>query len=333
MTVGTLAERVRNRAGRDAFGEALQLIGRENDAVVVVGADDISSLRGNAFAAEFPDRAFNVGIAEANASGVAAGLALGGKIPLVLLYGFTVLRAAEQIRDDVCYPNLNVKVVTTSSGLVMGEGGVTHHCTEDLAVTRSLANMTIVQPASALETAIVTKAVVERLKGPTFLRIARCRYEDRAEQALQDYYLGGGAFEVGKAVTLREGDDITLIASGLMLSIALHAADLLAESGVSARVMNMHTIKPLDSAAVIDGVTQTRGIVTLEDHNVLGGIGEAVCGVVSETRPIPVRRIGVRDTYCAIGPMDELFEKYGLTAEATVEAAKEILAGGSRGSR
>lgn len=330
MTIAMLAEKAWKRPGRDVFGETLHFVGREHEEVVVVGADDIGSLRGNAFASEFPNRAFNVGIAESNAVGVAAGLAAGGKTPFVLLYGFTVLRAAEQIRNDVCYPDLNVKVVTTSSGLVMGEGGVTHHCTEDLAVMRSLANMTIVQPGSALEVAIATQEVVKQVKGPTFLRIARCQYEDEAEQTLQDYYLNGGRFEVGKAVTLREGGDVTLIASGLMVSIALRAAEKLAKSGVNARVINLHTVKPLDAATIIDAAAKTRGIVTLEDHNVLGGIGEAVSGVVSEARPVPVRRIGIRDTYCSIGPMRELFRYYGLTVERAVEASKEILSEGSR---
>lgn len=330
MTLARLAHEVRGKTGRDVFGEALHRLGREFGDIVVVGADDIGSLRGNAFASEFPDRTFNVGIAEANAVGVAAGLAIGGRSPFVLLYGFTVLRVAEQIRDDVCYPNLNVKVVTTSSGLVMGEGGVTHHCTEDIAVMRSLANMTIVQPGSPLEVAIAAVELAKQVKGPSFLRIARCQYGGEAELALESYYLNEGKFEVGKAITLRDGSDVTLIASGLMLSIALQAADVLATSGVSVRVINLHTVKPLDRYAVIGAATETKGIVTLEDHNVLGGIGEAVSSIVTEVHPVPVKKIGIRDTYCAVGPMKELFKHYGLSVEKVVEACEEILAEGSR---
>jgi len=329
MRIAELAKKVRHQPGRDVFGGFLEELGEENQDVVVVAADAAGSMRCTKFSERFPDRAVNVGIAEQNQVGIGAGLALAGKLPLVMLYGFLVARAAEQIRTDVCYPNLNVKIITTATGFAMGEGGATHNCMEDLGILRTLANLTIVQPASALETCIAGRTVITDLKGPVFLRISRLPYWEEAEKAAEDYYLNGGKFEVGKAIQLRHGKDVTLIGSGLMVGVTLQAAQLLEKEGISARVLNMHTVKPLDKQAILDAASATKGIVTVENHNVLAGLGEGVCGVVCDAQPVRVRRVGIPDTYCEIGPYDELCKHYGLSSDNVANVAQGLVSGGT----
>ena len=329
MRVSDLADKVRHQPGRDVFGGFLKELGEEHEDIVVVAADAAGSMRCTAFAESYPERVINVGIAEQNQVGIGAGLAIGGKLPLVMLYGFLVARSAEQIRTDVCYPDLNVKIVTTASSLVMGEGGTSHHCTEDLGILRTFAGLTIVQPGSALEACIAGRIVLTEMKGPAYLRVSRFPYPEEAEKEIEDYYLNGGTFEVGKAVELRSGSDVTLIGSGLMFGVALQAAELLEQKGISARVLNVHTVKPLDEGAILDAASTTEGIVVIEDHNVLAGLGEAVCGVVCEVHPARVKRIGIPDIYCEIGPYDALCEHYGLCPKNVAKAAEEIVAGGA----
>jgi len=318
-------DRVRGKAGRDAFQDALVDLGRTHAEVVIVGADTFRSIRGEAFEKAYPDRSFNLGIAEQNAVGVAAGLAIGGKVPIVLLFGFTIARALEQVKSSICYPNLNVKLVSNSTGLDMGEGGVTHHCTEDIALLRVLANMTIVQPGSALEVVYATNALVEQIKGPAYLRHTRQRYPEEAEQALEQFYLGGGVFEVGRAILLRDGADVTLVGSGLTVGLALQTAAALAADGVQARVINLHTIKPLDAEAIVRAARETKAIVTIEDHNVLGGLGEGVSAVVTTHHPTRVLHVGIQDTFCEVGSPKALCAQHGLCPERIAEQTKSLL--------
>ena len=245
-----LAGKIQDLDGRHVFGETLAKLGRKDGRIVVVTADQIGTHCGTSFEKLFPQRCFNLGICEQNSIGVAAGLALTGRIPVVLLYGFLIARCAEQIRDDLCYPRLNAKIVTTSSGLAMGPGGVTHHCTEDLAILRSFAGLTIVQPSSRLEAALAVEEVVAHTDGPAYLRLYRGLYAGAAEEALAAHYLNGNNFQVGRAITVRGGKDVSLLTSGLTLGLALEAASELAHDKIDVRVINMHTIKPLDVRAV-----------------------------------------------------------------------------------
>lgn len=322
-----LAKKVRNQEGRHALGDALVELGSEDRRFVVVTADQIGTHGGRAFEKLFPERCFNLGICEQNSIGVAAGLALTGRIPVVLLYGFLMARCAEQIRDDLCYPHLNAKIVTTSSGLAMGPGGVTHHCTEDLAILRSFAGLTIVQPGSRLEAVMAVEEVLARTEGPAYLRLYRASYTDIAEDALEAHYLKANNFRVGRALTMRGGKDVCLIASGLTLGLAMEAADELGRGGIDARVLNMHTIKPLDARAVGAAAAETRGIVVIEDHNRLGGLGEGVAALTAESFPCPVLRVGVKDCFSAVGPTESLWARQGITVEEVVKQAKSIFRG------
>lgn len=304
---------------RDAYGLALREIGRENPAVYVLTADCLGSVRAVLFGEEFPERTVNFGIAEANMVGAAAGLALEGKIPFIS--GFSMLmsmRACEQIRTSIAYPNLNVKIVGTHSGLSMGGGGSTHHSTEDIAIIRSMANMTVIAPADGAETAKAARACVE-MEGPVYMRLGRA-----FEATVCDFEYD---FEIGKALCMREGDDVTIIACGSVVHLALQAGDELHEKGISARVLNMHTVKPIDVPAIVRATEETAGIVTVEEHNVIGGLGSAVAEVVSEINPTRVLRVGVPDVYAGTGMTDQLREKLGITPGAIADAATRILDG------
>jgi len=322
-----LGKQINELECRHVFGSVLAELGGKDERIVLVTADQIGTHGGRAFEKNFPRRCFNLGISEQNSIGVAAGLALSGRIPVVLLYGFLVARCAEQIRDDLCYPGLNAKIVTTSSGLAMGPGGVTHHCTEDLAILRSFAGLTIVQPGSRLEAALAAEEVVGRMEGPAYLRLYRGFYPDTVEEALAAYYKKAGCFQAGRALTLRRGGDVCLVASGLTLAPTLEAAAELDRGGIQARVLNMHTIKPLDVEAVTTAAAETRGIVVIEDHNRLGGLGEAVAALTAEFCPCPVLRVGVKDCFSAVGPMESLWERQGITTSEIVRQAKAIAKG------
>ena len=303
-------------AGRDAYGMVLAEIGEKNRNIVVLGADTMVSCRTAEFQKKFPERTFNVGIAEANMVGIAAGLATCGKIPFVNTFGFLLsLRACEQVRTDICYPNLNVKLVTSMFGLIAGTGGTTHHCTEDLAIMRSFANMVVIETTDGFETAKAVRALEKHI-GPVYLRIGR----DKVPVYEREY-----DFQIGKGVVLREGKDATIIACGILVSHALRAATELARNQIEVRVVNMHTIKPLDREKVMEAV-RGKVIVTAEEHNVIGGLGSAVAEVIAEEGgKIPVRRIGIQDTFCGIGPTDELRRKHGLTSEDIVAAVRGAL--------
>ncbi|MBI9106682.1 MAG: transketolase family protein [Spirochaetales bacterium] len=309
---------IEKMSARDAFGSALVAAGEKNPNLVLLGADAIGSTRAAAFADRFPERTFNFGIAEQEMVSAAAGFALCGKVPIATAYGFLIsLRACEQVRDDICYQNLNVKLMSTHAGLSMAAGGTTHHSTEDVAIMRSFANMTIVAPSDALETVKAVQAVID-YNGPVYLRMGR--------GSLESVYSSEFVFEVGKSIQLRDGGDVTLIAYGIMVAEALKAAESLALEGIEARVINMHTIKPLDEAAVLKAANDTGCIVTAEEHNIIGGLGEAVAGCTSAAVPVPVLRVGINDIFCGIGPEDGLRAKLGLTAADITAAAKKAVA-------
>lgn len=308
---------IEQMSARDAFGEALALAGERHPNLVLLGADAIGSTRAAAFAKRFPDRTFNFGIAEQEMVSAAAGFALRGKIAVATAYGFLLsLRACEQVRTDVCYPNLNVKLMATHTGLSMSAAGTTHHSTEDIAIMRSFANMTVVVPADALETVQAVEAVIAR-QGPVYLRMGR--------GSLSSVHTKDYEFVIGKAVTLKGGFDVTVVACGTMVNEALAAAEVLEGRGISARVVNMHTVKPLDIEAVLKAAKETGAIVTAEEHTIIGGLGEAVAAAAAEGAPVPVRRVGLKDTYSAFGPEDQVRERMGLTAASIVEEAEKAV--------
>lgn len=258
---------------RETFGDTLIELGQENEKVFVLDADLSESTKTNKFAAVFPERFFNMGISEQNMMGTAAGLALSGKIPIVSTFAvFASMRAGEQVRTSIAYPNINVKIVVTHSGLSIGTAGATHFCEEDLAIMRSLPNMVVIAPADALETRLAVKAAVDH-QGPVYIRLGRGEAPVIYKEL--DY-------EIGKAMTLGEGKDITLIATGIMVGRALQAAKKLKELNVDARVIDMHTVKPIDKQAILKAAEETKGIITLEDHSIIGGLGSTVAEVVAE---------------------------------------------------
>jgi transketolase len=312
-------------ATRDAYGEALVEIGRVNKRVVVVDADLSPTTKTLMFAKEFPDRFFDVGVAEANLISVAAGLASAGKIAFASTFAvFGVEKGLNQFKQSVAYPRLNVKLVTTHGGMSVGEDGASHFCLSDIAIMRSLPNVTVILPADAIETKVATKAIAE-YKGPVFMRLSRPKtpliYEDGYRYEGRDLN-----FEIGKSLTLREGRDVTIVATGLMVAESLRAASDLAREGIDAGVINVHTIKPLDQDAILRAASSTGALVTVEEHNILGGLGGAVAEVLVEEAPVPMVRVGVRDTYAESGPWKELFVKYGLTALDIAKAVKKVMA-------
>ena len=300
-----------------AYAKALVEVGGQDERIFCLTADLMHPFMIEEFSLKYPDRFFNVGVAEQNLMGIAAGLATCGKIPFVHTYTpFMVMRSCEQMRTDVCYPRMNVKMAGMCSGINMGVGGATHHSVEDIAILRAIPNMTLLSPADAME---IEKAVHAAAKheGPTFIRFGR--------YPAPVIYEADYPFELGKAITLKEGNDISLLATGLMVSRALAAADLLAKDGVSARVINIHTITPIDRSAILRAAKETGAIVTAEEHNVMAGFGSAVAEVVVEGYPVPMRRVGIEDTFCGLGPTEELYQKWGLTAENIAQAARELL--------
>ncbi|MCX7695397.1 MAG: transketolase family protein [Caloramator sp.] len=308
-----------NLATREAYGKALVELGKENKNIVVLDADLSKSTKTADFAKVFPERFFNVGIAEADLIGTAAGLSTCGKIPFASTFAmFAAGRAFEQIRNSVCYPKLNVKIAATHAGLTVGEDGASHQSVEDIAIMRSIPNMTVICPADDVETMAAVKAVSEYY-GPVYIRLGRASVptiNDRPEYK----------FEIGKAVLLKEGKDVTIFATGIMVSEALKAAEELQKEGIDAEVVNIHTIKPLDEEAVVNSVKKTKAAVTCEEHNIIGGLGSAVCEVLAEKCPAPVKRVGIKDTFGESGKPAELLKKYGLTKNEIVKAAKEAVA-------
>ena len=306
------------KATREAYGEALKEIGGKNEQIVVLDADLSKSTKTNVFAKAYPQRFFNVGIAEQNLVGTAAGLAASGKIPFVSTFAmFAAGRAFEQIRNSVCYPKLNVKVAATHAGLTVGEDGASHQAIEDVSLMRSLPNMTVLVPADEEETrqAIAWAAAYQ---GPVYIRLGRMSVDNVSPE--------GYVFAPAKAAILTEGNDVTLIANGVMVTAALEAAKTLAAEGIQARVINMASVKPLDAAAVVSAAKETGAIVTCEEHSIIGGLGSAVAEVLAEQAPAPLERVGVKDTFGESGKPKELLAKYGLTAADVAEAARRVVA-------
>ena len=304
-------------APRKEYGAALLELGRNNPDIVVLDADLSGSTKTALFGAEFPDRFFNMGIAEQNMIGVAAGLASVGKIPFASTFAiFGTGRAWEQVRQSVAYSSVNVKIVATHGGVTVGPDGGSHQAVEDLALMRVLPNMVVLCPADVVETRRMIETLVA-YDGPAYVRLSR--------MAFPVIYDEGYRFVIGQADRLREGSDLTLIACGLMVHAALEAAETLAREGISARVVNMSTLKPLDETAVIEAAGQTGAIVTVEEHLVTGGLGSAVAEVLAERAPAPLWRVGIRDKFGVSGSAEELLEHFGLTAASIAAAAREVL--------
>ncbi len=302
---------------REAYGRALLELGRENEDIVVLDADLSQSTKTGAFAAEFPGRHFEMGIAEANMIGTAAGLASCGKIPFASTFAvFATCRAFDQLRMSVAYPNLNVNVVATHGGITVGEDGASHQAIEDIALACALPNFTVIVPADARQTESAVRAAAAHA-GPVYIRLSRPAVPAVYEEACD--------FAIGKAITLREGKDATIIANGLMVSQALQAATVLQEENISTTVLDMHTVKPMDEQAVRQAAVHTGAIVTAEEHLVHGGLGSAVARLVAEHRPVPMRFIGIMDRYARSGKPNELLEMYGLTAASIATAVREVL--------
>lgn len=305
-------------ATRVAYGEALCEQGK-NEKIVVFDADLTICTMTCYFAEKYPERFRNAGIAEANMIGMAAGVAATGKIAFCHTFAmFAAGRGYDQIRNSIAYPGLNVKVVGTHAGLSVGEDGATHQCIEDLSLMRTIPGMTVICPCDANETKAAVEAMIA-YEGPCYLRLGRSGVENITD-ANEGY-----RFEIGKSVQLREGNDVTIIATGLMVQIALRAADALKKSGICARVLDMHTIKPIDKEAVIKAAKETGAIVTAEEHNVIGGLGAAVSEVVCEECPIPVVKLGVEDQFGHSGTAEALMIKYGLTAENLVNKVEKAM--------
>lgn len=304
-------------ATRDAYGKALVEVGAKYPNVIVLDADLSKSTKTADFAKAYPERFLDMGIAEANMIGTAAGLATTGKIPFVSTFAlFGTMRVGDQIRNSVCYPNLNVKIAVTHSGLTLGEDGASHQAIEDIAMMRAIPNMTVIVPADAEETKQVIRAAVEH-NGPMYIRLGRPAVPLVFDE---DY-----KFEIGKGTVVKEGSDVTIIAMGVMLHPAIEAAKDLEQEGIQARVINMATIKPIDQEIIIQAAKETKGIVTAEEHNIYGGLGSAVAEVVAEHAPTLVKRVGVNDTFGESGKPDELLVKYGLTKEHIIEKVKEVI--------
>jgi transketolase len=304
-------------APREAFGIALCKLGKENQNIVVLDADVSKSSRTLYFAEAFPDRFFNMGIAEQNMMGVAAGLATLGLVPFATTFAvFASKRACDQISISIAYPRLNVKVVGTYAGVTVGYDGATHQAIEDLAIMRAMPNMTVLVPADAIATERVVRAAAEYL-GPVYIRLGRASVPTVYEHDL--------ILEIGKGIVLEQGDDLTIIATGLMVAQALKARDLLMIQGISARVMDIHTLKPLDRELIIQAAKETGAIVTAEEHSIIGGLGSAVTELLGEEWPIPIVRVGIRDCFGESGNPDELLVHFGLTSEDIVRAATSVV--------
>ena len=305
-------------ATRDAYGKALVELGQKNDKVIVFDADLAAATKTGMFKKEFPERFIDCGIAEGNMMGVAAGMATAGYTVFASSFAmFAAGRAFEQVRNTIGYPHINVKIGATHAGISVGEDGASHQCCEDIALMRTIPGMTIINPADDVEARLAVMAAAE-MDGPVYMRFGRL--------AVPRIFDENYKFEIGKGVYLKEGKDVTIIATGLMVERALQAAEQLKAEGIDAAVINMATIKPIDRDIIIDAAKKTGAIVTAEEHSVIGGLGEAVAGVVAETKPVPVLRVGVEDTFGKSGPALELLEIYGLNAANICEKAKNAIA-------
>ncbi len=318
-----LPERGPDEGLRPAYGAAILELGEERPDIVVLTADLGTIISIDRFGERFPERYFNVGVAEQNLTGIAAGLATTGLVPFISTFAvFASMRACEQVRTSICYPELNVKIVPSHGGLTIGENGVTHQAQEDLAIMRALPNMTILVPADALEVRRAVRASAE-WDGPVYLRLAR--------PGVPRIFAEDHAFEIGKIYRVRPGKDLTLVATGILLDTAIRAAEELDREGIRAEVLHAPTLKPLDEAALLESVVRTGAVVTVEEHSIIGGLGSAVAEILGEHAPMPLRRIGIRDTFAESGRPDELLKKYGMDVRAVVEAARRVLSARDEG--
>jgi transketolase len=309
-----VAEMISNR---EAYGRALLSLGEKNPNVVVLEADLGKSTQTYLFGKRFPERYITMGLAEANMMGVAAGLAAAGKIPYASTFCvFASMRACEQVRNSIAYPGLNVKIVATNAGIEIGADGVTHQAIEDIAIMRAIPKMTVVVPSDPVMTDKVVHLAAD-FEGPMYIRLGR--------QPTPTLYTDDLQLQFGRAITVREGQDVTLIAVGNMVCRALEAAEALAAEGVYARVLDMHTVKPIDATAIVKAADETGCMVTAEDHNFLGGLGGAVAEVLTSEKPVPLIRVGVPDTFAQSGEPAELLEFYGLTARHIAAAARQAM--------
>jgi len=305
------------KATRAAYGEALAEFGC-NENIVVMDCDLSKSTMTCKFQEKYPDRFINTGIAEANMMSVAAGLASCGKTVFASTFSiFAAGRAYEQVRNSICYPNLNVKVAASHAGITVGEDGASHQMIEDISLMRTIPNMTVVSPADAIEARLAIKAAIDT-EGPFYIRLGRLPFPIINDT---DSY----KFELGKGVTVREGKDITIIATGYMVSKSLEAAEILKEQGIDARVINIHTIKPIDKDIIIKAATETKGIITVEEHNVIGGLGSAVAEVTAKYAPCKMSFVGIQDKFGKSGKPAQLLEEYGLTPEEITKQAGAML--------
>jgi transketolase len=307
-----------SRATKIGFGEGVLEAGKQNRHVVGIGADITASVGMNFFASQFPDRFISLGIAEQNCIGVAAGLALSGKTPVFSTYGvFAALRTTDQLRISVCYNNVHVVIGGAHAGISVGPDGATHQALEDMAIMRVLPNMTVLSPCDATQAKIATTKAILELTGPVYIRFGR--------EAVPDFTLEQQDFEIGKGQLLKTGNDLSILATGHMVWEAMLAAEMLDNKGISARVINIHTIKPIDEAIIIEAAKETGAIVTAEEHQVFGGFGSAVAEVIVKNHPVPVEMVGMKDSFGESGKPDELMKKYGLTAEDITEAAQMVM--------
>ncbi|QSX07274.1 transketolase family protein [Sedimentibacter sp. zth1] len=303
-------------ATRQAYGEALKILAEKNPNIVVLDADLSKSTKTAEFKKVAPERFINVGIAEQNLIGTAAGLSLSGKIPFASSFAmFAAGRAFEIVRNTVAYPKLNVKIAATHAGLTVGEDGASHQALEDISIMRSIPNMVVLNPADGVEAKKAVIAAAE-YQGPVYIRLGRAA----VEEIFDDSY----DFQIGKGVELVKGDDVSIIATGILLEKALKASEILKLEGINARVINISTIKPIDAQLIIDAAKATKKIVTCEEHSIIGGLGSAVLETISEECPVPVIRVGVKDTFGESGKPNELLEKYGLTENDIVNAVKKL---------
>lgn len=302
---------------RIAFGETLLELGREHEEIVALGADLSSSTKTSIFAKEFPERFFNCGIAEQNMMGVAAGLAIEGKIPFPSTFAvFATGRVYDQIRQSIAYPKLNVKIVATHAGITVGGDGASHQINEDIALMAVLPNMTVIVPVDAVETRKAIEAVLE-VNGPTYIRLSRTDVPTITSEE--------DPFQVGRASILKDGEDVLIIGTGLMVSRCLMAADMLRKTDIDAAVVNLSTIKPLDLDTLFSLARKTGSVITAEEHTIALGVGSLVASALSEHLPVPIRRIGIPDVFTESGDSEELMKAFGLTAERVAEVAREIV--------
>ena len=309
---------VKKIATRESYGNALAELGKEHDDFVVLDADLSGATKTGIFKKAFPERHINCGIAEGNMMSVAAGIATTGKVAFASSFAmFAAGRAFEQVRNSIGYPHLNVKIGATHAGISVGEDGATHQCNEDIALMRSIPGMVVINPADDVEARAAVKAAYE-YEGPVYLRFGRLAVP--VINNAEDY-----KFEIGKGIVLREGKDVTLIATGLEVAETLGAAEKLAADGIDAKVINIHTIKPIDEDLIVAAAKETGKVVTVEEHSIIGGLGSAVCDVLCEKAPTKVMKIGVNDTFGESGPAVALIKKYGLDAESIYEKVKAFV--------